>query len=192
MEFLVEKIGMSRTVDVPSVPVTLLKLKDVKVCEVSEDGTAIVAYKGSKKSNKAIEGQQKKYNLDKSFNKFKTIKVANTEAGDIDTSSLEEVKEIKTTFTSKGRGYTGVMKRHNFGGGPKSHGSRFHRRVGSIGMAEFPGRVQPGQKMPGQYGNATVTVKNTVVSYDGENGVIAVKGSIPGANGAMGVIKVVK
>lgn len=192
MEFLIEKIGMSRTVTVPSVPVTLLKLKDAKVCEVNEDGTAIVAYQSGKKHNKAIEGQQKKYNLDKSFNRFKTLQVANSETGDIDTSSLEEAKVLKTTFTSKGRGFTGVVKRHNFAGGPASHGSRFHRRVGSIGMAEFPGRVQPGQKMPGRYGGDTVTVKNEIVSYDSENGIIVVKGSIPGANGAMGVVKVVK
>jgi large subunit ribosomal protein L3 len=192
MEFLVEKIGMSRTIAVPSVPVTLLKLKDVKVCEVNEDGTAIVAYQSGKKQNKAIEGQQKKYNLEKSYNRFKTLQVANAEAGDIDTTVLAEAKEIKTTFKSKGRGFSGVIKRHGFSGGPASHGSRFHRRVGSIGMAEFPGRVQPGQKMPGHYGNATVSVKNEIVSFDAENGVIVVKGSIPGANGAMGVVKVVK
>ncbi|MGM0532951.1 MAG: 50S ribosomal protein L3 [Campylobacterota bacterium] len=192
MEFLVEKIGMSRTVAVPSVPVTLLKLKDVKVCEVTENGKAIVAYQSGKKTNKAIQGQQKKYNLDKHFNAFKTMEVANEEAGDLDTAKLEEATMLKTSFTSKGRGYTGVMKRYNFGGGPKTHGSRFHRRVGSIGMAEMPGKVQPGQKMPGHYGNETVTVKNEVMSYDAENGVIAVRGSIPGANGATGVVKVVK
>lgn len=192
MEFLVEKIGMSRTVEVPSVPVTLLKVKDVKVCEVNEDGTAVVAYQSGKKLNKAIEGQQKKYNLEKSYNRFQTIKVANSEAGDLDTSVLSEAKVLKTSFTSKGRGFTGVIKRHGFAGGPASHGSRFHRRVGSIGMAEFPGRVQPGQKMPGHYGNATTTVKNEILSYDSENSIIVVKGSIPGANGAMGVVKVVK
>ena len=183
---------MSRTVAVPSVPVTLLKLKDVKVCEVNEDGSALVAYQSGKKTNKAIEGQQKKYNLEKSFNRFKTLKVSNSEAGDLDTAALSEAKTIKTSFNSKGRGFSGVIKRHGFAGGPASHGSRFHRRVGSIGMAEFPGRVMPGKKMPGQYGNKINTVKNEVISFDTENGVIVVKGSIPGANGAMGVVKVVK
>lgn len=192
MEYLVEKIGMSRTIAVPSVPVTLLKLKEVKVCEVSEDGTAIVAYQSGKKHNKAIEGQQKKYNLEKSFNRFKTLQVSNSEAGDLDVTPLSEAKTLRTSFNSKGRGFSGVIKRHNFAGGPASHGSRFHRRPGSIGMAEFPGRVMPGKKMPGHYGNTTTTVKNEVVSFDSENGVIVVKGSIPGANGAMGVVKVVK
>ncbi len=70
MEFIIEKIGMSRTIGVPSVPVTLLKVIETKVCEVREDGKALVAYNFSKKLNKSIEGQQKKFGLSKEFNKF--------------------------------------------------------------------------------------------------------------------------
>jgi large subunit ribosomal protein L3 len=191
MEFIVEKIGMSRTITVPSTPVTLLKVKEVKVCEVN-DGTAIVAYSDGKKMNKAIEGQQKKYSLSAEFNRFVTMTVANEEAGDLDTAALAEAKVVKSSFTTKGRGFSGVMKRWNFAGGPGAHGSRFHRRPGSIGNAEWPGRVQKGRKMAGHYGNAKVTVKNEVVSYDAENGVLVVAGSIPGANGALGRVKVVK
>jgi large subunit ribosomal protein L3 len=192
MEFIVEKIGMSRTVSVPSVPVTLLKVLDTKVCEVSECGKAIVAYSQGKKLNKAIEGQQKKYNLSKEFNKFCTIKVNNSEAGDLDMSPLAEAKKLKTSFNSKGRGFSGVMKRWNFGGGPASHGSRFHRRVGSIGMCEFPGRVMPGKKMPGQYGNTKITVKNELISFDAESGILVVKGAVPGSNGKLGRVRVEK
>jgi large subunit ribosomal protein L3 len=191
MEFIVEKIGMSRTITVPSTPVTLLKVKEVKVCEVN-DGTAIVAYSDGKKMNKAIEGQQKKYSLSAEFNRFVTMNVANEEAGDLDTAALAEAKVVKSSFTTKGRGFSGVMKRWNFAGGPSAHGSRFHRRPGSIGNAEWPGRVQKGRKMAGHYGNTKVTVKNEVVSYDAENGVLVVAGSIPGANGALGRVKVVK
>lgn len=191
MEFIVEKIGMSRTISVPSTPVTLLKVKEVKVCEVN-DGTAIIAYADGKKMNKAIEGQQKKYNLSAEFNRFATMTVANAEAGDLDMASLAEAKVVKSTFNSKGRGFSGVMKRWNFAGGPGAHGSRFHRRPGSIGNCEWPGRVMKGRKMAGQYGNAKTTVKNEVISYDAENGVLVVSGSIPGANGAMGRVKVVK
>lgn len=191
MEFIVEKIGMSRTITVPSTPVTLLKVKEVKVCEVN-DGKAIVAYSDGKKMNKAIEGQQKKYSLSAEFNRFVTMTVANEEAGDLDTAALAEAKVVKSSFATKGRGFSGVMKRWNFAGGPGSHGSRFHRRGGSIGNAEWPGRVQKGRKMAGHYGNTNVTVKNEVVSYDAENGVLAVTGSIPGANGALGRVKVVK
>ena len=95
MEFIVQKIGMSRTVSVPSTAVTLLKV--TKVCEVTE-GVALVSYSSGKKFNKAIEGQQKKYNLSKEFNRFATITVANSEAGDLDVTGLGEAKIVKTTF----------------------------------------------------------------------------------------------
>lgn len=190
MEFLAEKIGMSRTVGVPSIAVTLLKIKDMKVIEASE-GKAIVAYNSGKNLNKAIEGQQKKYSLSKEFNRFITLDIDNAEVGDLDFSSLAEAKNLKVTLKTKGRGFSGVMKRHNFAGGPGGHGSRFHRAPGSIGNAEFPGRVQRGKKMPGQYGNTNVSVKNSVVSFDAESNVIVVKGSIPGANGTLARVKVI-
>ena len=105
---------------------------------------------------------------------------------------LESAKRVKVSINSKGRGFSGVMKRYGFAGGPKSHGSRFHRKPGSIGHCEFPGRVKKGQKMPGQYGNAKTTVKNDVVSFDKENLILIVKGSVPGSNGRLGRIKVDK
>ena len=192
MEFIAEKIGMSRTISVPSVPVTLLKIKEAKVCEILDDGRAIVAFSSGKRKNKAVEGQQKKYNLSGEFNRFATLKVANSEPGDIDVSVLRNAKKIKTSFSSKGRGFAGVMKRWNFAGGPGSHGSRFHRKTGSVGNCEFPGRIQPGQKMPGHYGNEKITVQNEIVSFDPENNILVVKGSIPGPNGALGRIRIVK
>jgi len=193
MEFIIEKIGMSRTVDVPAVPVTLLKVIETKVCEVKEDGKAVVAYNSSKKLNKSIEGQQTKYGVSKEFNKFMTIEVAEgTETGDLSTAALSETTLVKTSLNTKGRGFSGGMKRHNFGGGPGSHGHRFGRRIGSIGNAEWPGRVMPGKKMPGQYGNTQVTVKNDVLSFDAENGILVLKGSIPGANGSRGLVRIVK
>jgi len=193
MEFIIEKIGMSRTVDVPAIPVTLLKVIDTKVCEVREDGKALVAYNSSKKFNKSIEGQQTKFNVSKEFNKFMTIEVAEgTEAGDLSTAILSETMLVKTSLNTKGRGFSGGMKRHGFGGGPASHGHRFGRRIGSIGNAEWPGRVQRGKKMPGQYGNTKTTVKNDVLSFDAENGILVLKGSIPGANGSRGLVRIVK
>jgi large subunit ribosomal protein L3 len=193
MEFIIEKIGMSRTVDVPSVPVTLLKVIETKVCEVKEDGKALVAYNSSKKLNKSIEGQQTKFNVSKEFNKFMTIEVAEgTEAGDLSTAILSESTSVKTSLDTKGRGFSGGMKRHGFAGGPGAHGHRFGRRIGSIGNAEWPGRVQKGKKMPGQYGNTKTTVKNDVISFDAENGILVLKGSIPGHNGARGLVRIVK
>ncbi len=192
MEYIVQKIGMSRTIGVPSVPVTLCKVLEAKVCEINEDKKAIVAYSDGKKTNKAIAGQQKKYNLSKEFNRFVTLKVSNEEVGDIDVEALKNAKKVKSTFTTKGRGFTGVMKRWNFAGGPGGHGSRFHRAGGSIGNCEWPGRVQKGRKMPGQYGNTQVTVKNDVVSFDEENGILVLKGAISGANGKVGKIRIIK
>ena len=190
MEFIVEKIGMSRTISVPAIPVTLLRVLDTKVCEVT-DGVAFVSYASGKKMNKTIEGQQKKFDLSKEFNRFATLEVANTEAGDLDVAGLSEAKVLKSTFNSKGRGFSGVVKRWNFAGGRASHGHRMGRRTGSIGNAEWPGRVQRGKKMPGQYGNTKSTVKCEIISFDKENGILVLKGSVAGPNGGFGKIKVV-
>jgi large subunit ribosomal protein L3 len=192
MEYIVEKIGMSRTITVPSVPVTLLKVIEAKVCEIDSSKRAVVAYARGKKINRAIVGQQKKYSLSGEFNRFITLDVANTEAGVLDTAPLSDAKNLKVSFNSKGRGFAGVMKRHGMKGGPASHGSRFHRTGGSIGNAEWPGRVQKGRKMPGQMGNVKVTVKNEIVSFDVQNSILALKGAVPGPNGGIGRVRIVK
>lgn len=184
---------MSRTVGTVSTPVTLLKVIETKICEIREDGKAIVAYSQSKKLNKAIEGQQAKYSIAKEFNKFMVIEVpADAAAGDLDTAALAEATLVKTSLDSKGKGFQGGMKRHGFGGGPGAHGHRMGRRIGSIGNCEWPGRVMKGKKMPGHLGDVKVTVKNEVVSFDAENGILVLKGSIPGHNGARGLVRIVK
>ena len=192
MEFLVEKIGMSRTLGEVSNAVTLLKVLPAKVVKINEEGKSLVAYSRGKAMNKAIEGQQKAYNLSKEFNKFASLVVDNKETGDQESASLEGAKELKATFKTKGRGFTGAVKRWNFAGGRASHGHRMGKRVGSIGNCEWPGRVQPGKKMPGQYGNTNVSVKNEVLSFDAETGILVLKGSVAGPNGALGKVKVAK
>jgi len=92
---------------------------------------------------------------------------------------------VSVCGVSKGKGFQGVIKRHNFKSGPATHGSHHHRQTGSIGMCEFPGRVMKGKKMPGRMGNDSVTLHDrTVLVCDTEKGVIGVKGPIPGPNGA--------
>jgi len=92
--------------------------------------------------------------------------------------------------TSKGKGFQGVMKRFRVGGGPASHGSMFHRRIGSIGMRQTPGRVLKNQKMPGQMGNVRRTVQNLrVVQVIADKNLLLLKGAIPGANGSDVVIR---
>ncbi len=94
---------------------------------------------------------------------------------------------IDVIGTSKGSGFTGVMKRHNFGGAKRSHGAHeYMRHGGSIGTTSTPGRVMKNRKMAGQCGNARVTVQNLrVFSVDADQNLILVKGSIPGANGSI-------
>jgi large subunit ribosomal protein L3 len=101
MEFIVEKIGMSRTVGTKSIPVTLLKIVPAKVCEVRENGKALVAYPHGKKFNKPIEGMQNKYGLDQEFNRVVVLGVANTEPGDLSVEPLKEAKKSKTYFQVK-------------------------------------------------------------------------------------------
>ena len=110
---------------------------------------------------------------------------------DIDVNILEEVKRVDVIGTSKGRGYAGVMKRHNFAGQRASHGvKKVHRHAGGTGMSASPSRLFKGKRMAGQYGNARVTVRNLeVVSLDSENDLILIRGAVPGPNGGMVVIR---
>jgi len=101
-------------------------------------------------------------------------------------------EKVHVIGRSKGRGFQGVIKRHNFGGGRASHGSMFHRAPGSIGQSAWPSRVFPGTKMPGQYGNARITVKNvTVIKVDTDRNLLFLKGGVPGArNSYIRIVKV--
>ncbi|TWU49669.1 50S ribosomal protein L3 [Rubripirellula reticaptiva] len=96
-----------------------------------------------------------------------------------------EVKKVDVTGTSKGRGFAGVMKRHNFAGQRASHGvKKCHRHAGGTGMSAYPSRVFKGKRMAGQYGNAKTTSRNLeLVRVDAENNLILVRGAVPGPNG---------
>lgn len=97
-----------------------------------------------------------------------------------------EVSFVDVIGISKGKGFQGVIKRHNFAGGPAAHGSSFHRSHGSTGMRSTPGRTLPGMKMAGHMGNERVTVENLkVIKIDQEKKVILVEGAIPGARGGL-------
>ncbi|HMV36281.1 MAG TPA: 50S ribosomal protein L3 [Turneriella sp.] len=94
-------------------------------------------------------------------------------------------EKILVTGTSKGKGFAGVVKRYNFGGGRMTHGSKFHRAPGSIGNRKIPGEVQKGKRMPGHKGAKNVTVKNVeVFRVLPEQNVVLLKGAIPGVKGA--------
>ena len=106
-------------------------------------------------------------------------------------SVFEDVKRVDVTGTSKGRGYAGVMKRHNFSGQRATHGvKKVHRHAGGTGMSAAPSRLFKGKRMAGQYGNAKVTVRNLeVVGVDEENSLLLVRGAVPGPNGGLLVIR---
>lgn len=100
-------------------------------------------------------------------------------------------EKVKVTGTSKGKGFQGVMKRHNFAGSRASHGAeKVHRVPGSVGNATYPGRVWKGKKMPGQMGNERVTLSNVeIVDVRPEDNVLVVKGQVPGPNNGLLMIR---
>lgn len=115
-------------------------------------------------------------------------------AQELNVSYFNEISYVDVSGISKGKGHQGVMKRHNFAGGPASHGSGFHRHGGSTGMRSTPGRCLPGQKKSGRMGNEMVTTQNLrVVKVDLEKNVILVEGAVPGPrNGLVYISKAKK
>jgi large subunit ribosomal protein L3 len=104
---------------------------------------------------------------------------------------LADVAAVDVTATSKGRGYSGPMRRHNFSGQRASHGvKKVHRHPGGTGCSAYPSRTFKGRRMAGQYGNAQVTVRNlTVVRVDAENNLLLVHGTVPGPNGGYVIVR---
>lgn len=103
---------------------------------------------------------------------------------------FEEGERVDVEGISKGRGFQGVMKRWGFSGGPKTHGSKFHRRPGSIGQTTDPGRIWKGKKMPGHMGARKVTITNLeVVKIVPEKNLLLVKGAVPGPAGGIVLVR---
>ena len=110
---------------------------------------------------------------------------------EIKVDHLEEVKRVDIVGTSKGRGFAGVMKRHNFSGQRATHGvKKVHRHAGGTGMSATPSRLFKGKRMGGQYGSKRTTARNlTLVRVDTENNLLLVEGSVPGPNGGLVIVK---
>ncbi|MEN8263865.1 MAG: 50S ribosomal protein L3 [Nitrospirota bacterium] len=112
------------------------------------------------------------------------------EGDDVTVDIFSKGEKVVIIGTSKGKGFQGVMKRHNYGGGPGSHGSMFNRAPGSIGQGSWPSRVWKNTGLPGHMGDARVTVKNLeIIDIKSEQNLMLVKGAVPGANGGYLVIK---
>jgi large subunit ribosomal protein L3 len=190
-----KKLGMSLIYDDNgnALPVTLVQAGPCTVTQVkttSKDGydSVQVGFLESKRINSPQSGHQKrsggKFSILQEFlaEDFDQIEVGQK----ITTEIFEENTKIKVTGTSKGKGFSGGVKRYGFKGGPKTHGqSDRHRAIGSIGAGSSPGRVWPGTRMPGRYGNETSTITGLrVAKIDNDNNILVIKGSVPGPNGS--------
>lgn len=123
---------------------------------------------------------------------FRTDDISSVKRGDkVDVGFLKHGDLVNVTGFSKGRGFAGVVRRHHFAGGPKTHGQTDrHRAPGSIGSTTFPGRVLKGKRMAGHMGNKRVTVRNLeVIQADPERNLLLVKGAVPGANRGLLIIE---
>jgi large subunit ribosomal protein L3 len=122
------------------------------------------------------------------LHEFRTDDSGSVKRGDtVDVSFLQNGDLVNVIGLSKGRGFAGVVKRHHFSGGPKTHGQTDrHRAPGSIGATTWPGRVLKGKRMAGHMGNRRVTARNLeVVQADPERNLLLVKGAVPGADGGL-------
>ena len=199
---IAKKVGMSQIFneDGSVVPVTILEagpcyISQIKTIEKDGYDAVQIAYgnKKEKRTNKPLHGHFKKAGLDpkRILAEFEIIPGFNYKMGQEFNASIFKIGDmVKVTRTSTGRGFSGVMKRYGFGGGPKTHGQREHpRSAGSIGQASDPSRVFKGMKMAGQYGNKKKTVENLkVVKIDSSNNQIFVRGSVPGSNNGILVV----
>ncbi|MCI9365401.1 MAG: 50S ribosomal protein L3 [Clostridia bacterium] len=197
-----KKVGMTQIFDEKGlvVPVTVIEAGPCTVTQVKSvetDGyNSIQLGFGEVKEkhvNKPIKGhfEKSKLALKKHLREFRVDSVENIKVGDeIKLDVFEQGDKIDVQGTTKGKGFQGVIKRHGQHRGPMGHGSMYHRRPGSMGSTSTPGRVFKGKNLPGHMGCETVTIQNLdVVRVDMDKNVILVKGSVPGAKGAILKIK---
>lgn len=198
-----KKIGMTQVYDAQNVlvPVTVVEAGPcpvVQVKTIESDGYNAVQLgfgaQKAKNASKAETNHAKKAGLDSTprvLNEVRLPEAFTGKAGDVITVAVfAEGQVIDVLGVSKGKGFQGVMKKHGAAGGPAAHGSMFHRRIGSIGMRQTPGRSWKNQSMPGHMGSNNRTVQNLrVVKVLADKNLILVKGAIPGANGDNVIIR---
>lgn len=195
------KIGMTQIFgeDGKAIPVTVIQAGPCVVTQVKNNETdgynaVQVGYKEQKESriNKPLKGHFAKGQIKpvKFLREFRVENSADFKVGqEIKADIFNVGDKVDVTGISKGKGFAGPMKKHGFGRGPETHGSRFHRRTGSLG-AVGPQRVFKGSKLPGRMGTDRITVQNLqVVKVDAERDIILVKGAVPGPNKALLTIK---
>jgi large subunit ribosomal protein L3 len=195
-----KKVGMTQVFDDRGVltPVTVIKIEDnvvvsERTVEKSGYSACVIGAVDAKKNRvtKPYAGQFKdvcepKKMLVEMRDYEKEVNIGDVLGLDI----FQDIAFVDIEGTSKGKGYQGVMKRHNFKGGRATHGSKFHRGLGGTGMAATPSRVFKGTKMPGRMGGEKTTVQNLrVVKIDAEKKVLMVKGAVPGPRQSVVIVK---
>ena len=197
-----KKIGMTQIFaeDGAVIPVTVIQAGPCVVTQVKTAATdgydaiqlGLVEKVSPKQTSKAIKGIVDKAGA-APMRHFREVAIGSEapELGSVIKADLfAENEKVDVSGKTKGKGFQGVMKRHNFAGGPASHGSMFHRRPGSIGMCATPGKVWKGKKMPGHDGTKNVTVRNlVVVGVDTEKNLLLIKGAIPGSRNSYVVVR---
>lgn len=199
------KVGMTRIFaeDGRAIPVTVLDVSNNRVTQIKTpevDGYAAVQVTFGKRRasrvNKPLAGHLAKAGVEaghilKEF-RVDVDQLSRLKAGDVLSVDLFAVgQKVDVTGTSIGKGFSGSIKRHNFSSNRASHGNSIsHNAPGSIGMAQDPGRVFPGKRMAGQYGDVTRTTQNLeVVRVDAERQLLLVKGAVPGARGGDVIVR---
>lgn len=198
------KVGMSTVYrdNGEAVPVTILRQGNWVVSQVktqAKDGYSAVQVvcspKRAGRTSKAEKNHLKGTKFENGAHFKREIRQDGLDGAAVgQTVSIESLAKgdiVKVTAKSKGRGFQGSVKRFGFGGGPAAHGSKFHRQPGSSGNRTWPGRIMPGKRFPGHMGDAQFTVRKVeVIDVLPEEGVVLVKGQVPGA--ANGLVRVMK
>jgi len=197
-----KKVGMTQifSEDGRIVPVTVIEAGPCKVVQLkTKEKDGYISFqlgfdeiKKEKNVSKGRLGHFKKVSL-QPHRVLKEIKLDGLEVsmGDnITVDIFNKGDKVSVTGVSKGKGFQGVMKRHNYSGGPGSHGSMFNRAPGSIGSSSYPSRVWKNKGLPGHMGSQNVTTKNIeIIDVKKEQNLLIVKGSVPGANGGYLIIR---
>lgn len=194
-----EKIGMTQVwaEDGRRVAVTAVKAGPCPVVQVKtaeKDGYSAVQIAYNQIKEKSLTSPQighlkavkeKTGNVYSELAELRDFPEEKTVGDELTLEQFEKGEKVTVRGVSKGKGFQGVVKRYNFGGGRKTHGSTFHRSTGSVGAGTYPGRVIKGKKLPGRMGGKTSTTRNVeVIDVIADESIVLLKGSIPGPTGS--------
>lgn len=196
------KIGMTQLFSPAGdcIPVTLIQAGPCLITQIKsidKDGYQAVQLGfeelKAKKISKPLKGHYTKQKLTycRHLQEFRVEDVKNFTVGNkVEVDIFKPQDQVSISGVSKGRGFAGVIKRHKFSGGPKTHGSRFQRAPGSMGSSADPSHVFKGKKIPGHMGNCKVTICNLeIVNVDPSKALLIIKGAVPGPN--QGLLRIV-